>query len=234
MSRTRPTDAVGAMIGPVTGLKIGLKIGAAVLGAVALAGCGSGQIAQTSEQVAAVGGVNGGSGSVLVRDAQIEFGEKIEGANVYARGADAPLKMSIVNTGPDGDRLVSATSPAAESVTVTGDTEVPGGQVLAVEGEPAAPRRPLRPGPPRWTPPARRPHPAKARPRPRRRPPRRRPPPARPAWRARRTSCSPGCARTSGPGLTYPLVLTFERAGEIRFDVPVGNPDEPREVEKEG
>lgn len=234
MSRTRPTAAVGAMISPV----IGLKIGAAMIGVLALAGCGSGQIAQTSEQVAAVGGVNGGSGSVLVRDAQIEFGEKIEGANVYARGADAPLKMSIVNTGPDGDRLTSATSSAAESVTVTGDAEVPGGQVLAVEGEPAAAPTTAAPGATEADTPGAAevggaaPGEGEA-----------------PATTSAATpSATPGETRVAGEanivltglredvraGLTYPLVLTFERAGEIRLDVPVGNPAEPREVEKEG
>jgi hypothetical protein len=30
-------------------------------------------------------------------------------------------------------------------------------------------------------------------------------------------------------GLTYPLVLTFERAGEVRLEVPVGNATAPRE-----
>lgn len=30
-------------------------------------------------------------------------------------------------------------------------------------------------------------------------------------------------------GLTYELVLVFERAGEIRLDVPVGHPQTPRE-----
>ena len=35
-------------------------------------------------------------------------------------------------------------------------------------------------------------------------------------------------------GLTYPVVLVFERAGEIRFDVPVANPSEPREHSPSG
>jgi hypothetical protein len=30
-------------------------------------------------------------------------------------------------------------------------------------------------------------------------------------------------------GLTYPLVLVFERAGEIRLQIPVANPSEERE-----
>ena len=30
-------------------------------------------------------------------------------------------------------------------------------------------------------------------------------------------------------GLTYPLILTFERAGEVRFDIPVANPDTLRD-----
>ena len=55
--------------------------------------------------------------------------------------------MSIVNTGTEPDRLVSATSPAAASVEITGDTEIPAGRVLSIEGEPAAPAAAVRRGP---------------------------------------------------------------------------------------
>ena len=75
MSRTprfRPTGAVVA-----TG---------AVLGALALAGCGAGQITQTDTQVPAVVGANAGVGAIVVRDAYIEFGEQAQGANIYPRG----------------------------------------------------------------------------------------------------------------------------------------------------
>ena len=119
----------------------------AVLGALALAGCGAGQITQTSTQVPAVAGANAGVGAVVVRDAYIEFGEQAQGANIYPRGGAAPLKMSIVNTGIQPDRLVSASSPAAASVAISGDAEVPPGRVLLIEGGPEAPAaaRPRRP-----------------------------------------------------------------------------------------
>jgi copper(I)-binding protein len=30
-------------------------------------------------------------------------------------------------------------------------------------------------------------------------------------------------------GPTYPVVLTFERAGDVQLSIPVGNPDVPRQ-----
>lgn len=211
MSRTvriRPTGAavvIGAMIG-----------------AVALAGCSAGQVAQTSGQVAAVGGSSATVGSIAVRDAQIEFGDEVEGGVVHRAGSTAPLRMSIVNIGADADRLLSVTSPAAASVQISGDPVVPGGQVLSVDGEPEtvapgststaeprsgsgeAPATPLAPTPSAAAPVG-----------------------------AERTAqvVLTGLTSDVRVGLTYPLVLTFERAGQIRLDVPVGNPDTPREEE---
>jgi hypothetical protein len=34
-----------------------------------------------------------------------------------------------------------------------------------------------------------------------------------------------GLAEPVRAGLTYPVVLTFERAGELRLELPVANPD---------
>jgi hypothetical protein len=36
------------------------------------------------------------------------------------------------------------------------------------------------------------------------------------------------------PGLTYPVVLSFERAGDVRVDLPVANPEVPRQDEPSG
>jgi hypothetical protein len=199
--RIRPTGAA-------------LIIGA-MIGALALAGCGAGQVAQTSRQVSAVGGANATVGTIAVRDAQIEFRAEAHGGVAYARGQNAPLLMSIVNTGEAPDRLVSGSSPVASTVQISGNTEIPGGQVLLVEGEPTASAEAA---------PTAVPAPGEA--------------PATPL--APTPTASAGAGRTaqivlSGlqedirAGLTYPLVLTFERAGEVRLEVPVGNATAPRE-----
>jgi copper(I)-binding protein len=222
----------------------------AVLGAIALAGCGAGQITQTSTQAPAVVGANAAVGPIAVRDAYIEFGEGAQGANIYPRGAAAPLRMSIVNTGIQPDRLVSASSPAAASVAITGDVEVPPGRVLLIEGEPAAPApsAAARPGP--SSPP---PAPVSGVPS---------PPGNQIGGSGQEDSRAAAPAPTVAPvpapragtggaesggregqvvltgltdnvraGLTYPLVLNFEKAGQITLTVPVGFPSEPREDE---
>jgi hypothetical protein len=150
-------------------------------------------------------------------------------------GGSAPLQMWIVNEGSEIDRLLSASSPAAASVQISGETEVPGGQVLVVEGAPQAATGPAastpQPGATSTPAPG-----ATATP-----PGATAPPTATP-----RPASTPGAIGAPGeervaqmvlvglredirPGLTYPIVLVFERAGEIRFDIPVGRAEEPRE-----
>jgi copper(I)-binding protein len=240
VSRTPRFRPIGAVV--ATG---------AVLGALALAGCGAGQVTQTSAQAPAVVGANAGVGAIVVRDAYIEFGEGAQGANIYPRGGAAPLKMSIVNTGIQPDRLVSASSPAAASVAITGDAEVPPGRVLLVEGGAPAPEDPsaaARPGP--SSPP---PAPVSGVPS---------PPGNQIGGAGQESSRAAAPAPTVAPlpapragtggaeaggregqvvltgltedvraGLTYPLVLNFENAGQVTLTVPVGNPSEPREDE---
>jgi copper(I)-binding protein len=123
--RTRPTGAA-------------LAVGA-LIGALALAGCGAGQITQTSTQVSAVSGASGNAGQMGVRDVAIAFPEQApQTAAVYPRGGSAPLQMTIANAGAEPDRLVSASSPAAASVEISGATDIAGGQRVLVEGEPPA------------------------------------------------------------------------------------------------
>ncbi|TQM15798.1 copper(I)-binding protein [Pseudonocardia kunmingensis] len=198
-----------------------------LIGALALAGCGAGQITQTSDQVAAVEGANATAGQIAVRNATFEFDGPVEGDAVHAVGADAPLSMTIVNTGAELDRLVSASSPVATTVQITGDMRVSGGQALAVRGAPAAPA----------------PAPADAA----AAPGEEATPGEEPATGTTPEAAAvaplpidegtPGVANIVLSGLrediqagrTYPLVLTFERAGELRFEVPVANPDTLRE-----
>ncbi|MCE0761413.1 copper chaperone PCu(A)C [Pseudonocardia kujensis] len=112
-----------------------LAAGTAALGALLLSGCGAGQLAQTSEQVAAVGGTGGVVGDVAVRNAEIAWptGLAPTGA-VYRKGGQALVEMVIVNDGGAADRLVSASSAAGTQVVVTGEqTLAP--QLPLVSGE---------------------------------------------------------------------------------------------------
>jgi hypothetical protein len=215
--RARSTRAVVGMV--------------AALGALALVGCGAGQISQTANQQSGSEGANAGNTGntgVVVRNAVIEYSGTAADGNAYPVGGSAPLQMWIVNQGSDMDRLVSASSPAAASVQISGETEVPGGQVLVVEGAPPAATGPATstPQPGATAAPTASPT---ASPR----------PPSTPAAvgvpgenRIAQMTLV-GLREEIRPGLTYPIVLVFERAGEIRFDIPVGRPEEPREAAAE-
>lgn len=242
-----------------------LVIGA-MIGAVAVAGCGAGQITQTSEQVAAVGGAHANAGPIAVRDVAIEFSEKAGGAptaDVYPEGGDAPLTMTIVNTGATPDRLVSASSPVAESVQISGPTDIGGDQAIVVSGVPEE-----APAPAPTTAPTLAPTGTAA--------PGATTAPAAPTPTVAPTGpASPGAPRPSvgptpgaggfdpaGPGegtvedpaaidkgtqvvltgltedvrsgLTYPLTLVFEKAGSVTVNIPVTLSTAVREVEQEG
>ena len=196
----------------------------ALIAGVALAGCGAGQITQTAEQVAAVEGANAGAGQIALRNATIEFDAPVHGAAIYPAGADAPLEITIVNSGSEVDRLVAASSPIAASVQISGVLQIPGGQSLTIEGAPApAAAAPLPadaaapPAPaPGETPATTLPTPVA-------------PPPAEEAEPGAGHIVLTGLSEEIQAGRSYPLVLTFERAGEVRFDVPVANPATLRE-----
>lgn len=223
-ARTRPTRG-------------SLLIGA-MIGALALTGCGAGQVAQTAEQVAAVDGANSPYAQVVLRDAQFQFPEEAEPGAAYLRGSDAPLSLAIVNQAAEADRLLSVTSEWASSVLVVpGTVEIPGGGSVVVEGAPA-PELPTPPSgisasgtPATGTPTTGTPEgdtPASTA----------TPPPSgtlRPATTT--AEAEPGTAQIvlTGlredlrAGLTYDVVFTFERAGEIRVPVPIGTDSAPRE-----
>ncbi len=225
-------------------VRAAFAVGAAAIGALVLAGCGAGQITQTDTQVAAVGGANATVGDIAVRNAEFEYDTSAVGADIYPVGGSAPIQMSIVNFGSDADRLLAASSPAATSVQISGPTDVPGGQVLVVEGEPPAV---LPPAPAGATP--------DATPAPEQGPVATATPQATAEPAATPTAATPGEPPTIVPGApagepatpagttvvltglhealqvgpTYQVVLTFERAGDVPVDVPVGNPGTPRQ-----
>jgi copper(I)-binding protein len=112
-------------------------VGAFVLaGALALSGCGSGQLAQTSGQGAAVNGTDAQVGDIVIRDMEIVYPPRpASPAAPYPRGGTAQLNFGIVNEGPVVDRLVRVTSPAATAVVVGGDASLPKDILLVGGGE---------------------------------------------------------------------------------------------------
>lgn len=224
MSRTRPT----------------ILLAGALAGALALAGCGAGQVANTSEQLANAPGANVATGPMSVRDAVIVYGDSVEGP-VWARGDSAPLRMTLVNDGTETDRLVSASSPFAQSVELSGDLEVSSGTALFIEGEgggaSAAAGSSGAATTPTVAPSAAVADPAAAP----------APPAAAPTTAPAATPAPSGTAPPSEDasivltgltddiraGVSYPVTLVFERAGELTLDVPVDNPEEPREVSED-
>ena len=89
--------------------------GLVVVGGLALAGCGAGQVAQTAQDKPTVDGQMAQIGPIAIRDAALEYPP----GGVYERGTDARLRMTIVNSGVSPDSLVSASSPAATAVTIS-------------------------------------------------------------------------------------------------------------------
>lgn len=89
--------------------------GLVVVGGLALAGCGAGQIAQTAQDMPTVDGQMAQIGPIAIRDAALEYPP----GGVYESGTDARLRMVIVNSGVASDSLVSVSSAAATSVTIS-------------------------------------------------------------------------------------------------------------------
>jgi copper(I)-binding protein len=130
----------GARRGPVRVIVVGAVVG------MALAGCGAGQIAQTAYQASASGGAMVTLNGIAVRDAQIAYGGPVEAENVYSVGESAPVDMYIINQSPTNDRLLSATSPVAASVEVSGQTDLPAGLLMIVGGSAAGTAGQTQPG----------------------------------------------------------------------------------------
>jgi len=97
----------------------------ALLGVV---GCSAGQVAQTAEMEPAVNGNMGQVGDLKLRDVMVAFPENGE---PYRVGEEAPLLLTIANTGGEGDELVGVTSPAGE-VEIIGNAKIPARTALQV------------------------------------------------------------------------------------------------------
>ena len=232
-----------------------LLVAVAVASTVVLAGCAAGQVAQTAYQANSATGATVTTNGIAIRDAQIAFPDAAEGtqtAAVYRAGGTAPVEMHVINQGTQPDRLVSASSPVAGSVTVGGQTDLPAGTVMVVGSEsgtggqsapgstePSAaspvgsPEASSSPAPtnsaleppdtsPTGSASASGEAPVAGL----------QPPPAigevDPSTRFAQVELT-GLREDIQAGLSYEIVLTFERAGQVRVMLPVGYPSSPRE-----
>jgi copper(I)-binding protein len=94
--------------------------------ALALVGCGAGQITQTASQVTAVDGAHGDVGTnIALRDVLIPYPPSSHGT--YPAGSSVPVLLTIANQGASADELIAVTSPAASQVLVLGTTTIPPG-----------------------------------------------------------------------------------------------------------
>ena len=115
------------------------KIGLVALTAVALTGCGAGQISQMATQEPAVNGNKVTVNNVALRDIRMQA---VQTGDYLQPGRTVDLVLVAVNQSPDvADRLVGVTSDIG-TVTVSGDARLPAGGMLFVgtpDGEKVAP-----------------------------------------------------------------------------------------------
>jgi hypothetical protein len=103
-----------------------------LVAAMALSGCGAGQISQTAMQEPSVNGTSATVGNIALRNVQLRAAQKTDQVQP---GSSVDLLFVAANLSPDrDDRLVSITSDVG-IVALSGDTTVPAGGVLVV-GEP--------------------------------------------------------------------------------------------------
>jgi periplasmic copper chaperone A len=238
-----------------------LMIGA-VVGSVVLGGCAAGQVAQTAYQANSSTGATVNQNGLAIRDAQVAFGDAPEGAAIHPKGGTAPTEMHIVNQSTQNDRLVSASSPVAASVQISGQTDLPAGVSMVVGGESATggqsapgsaepsaepPLDATLAGGPSETnpaaPPSQNNEPSDTSPTGAANPTGEapaaglQPPPAiksvAPSTRYAQIVLT-GLREDIRAGLSYEIDLTFERAGVVRVMLPVGYPASPREASENG
>ncbi|ADJ50372.1 hypothetical protein AMES_8546 [Amycolatopsis mediterranei S699] len=99
-------------------------LGAGVLAlgaALALAGCGAGQITQTASQQPAVNGTHAQVKTIDLRNAAVQYPKSGPG---YPAGATPALTLTIVNRGGQDDSLVSVTTEDGTQATIAGSKTV--------------------------------------------------------------------------------------------------------------
>jgi copper(I)-binding protein len=107
--------------------------------AVALSGCGAGQVSQMATQEPAVNGTSVNVGPIALRNIHLRAAQSTD---YVQRGRDAELLFVAVNGSPDvNDKLVSITSDVG-TASLSGDTTIPANGVLVV-GKPDGQPEPL-------------------------------------------------------------------------------------------
>jgi copper(I)-binding protein len=207
-------------------LTTGLVAGVVALG---IAGCSSGQVTQTDSVQPAVNGNQGNVGDVALRDVLVAYPE----SGAYDMGDDAPLTLTIVNTGGMDDELTSVSSPAATKVELMGKGALParsGLQVIIPE-EPTETSEPAtsEPSATESAPPSESSEPSSET-----------SAPETTSSEPSETETAPedvgtmslvltGLTKDLPIGKNVPVTFVFAKAGEITLNVPIASPDEVRE-----
>ncbi|OBK79037.1 hypothetical protein [Mycobacterium sp. 1274761.0] len=106
-----------------------VALAACALAAVSLSGCGAGQISQTATQQAAVDGTAATVGNIALRNVFLRATQK---SDFVQPGTEVELLFVASNQSPDtNDKLTSITSDYG-TVSLSGDTSLPAGDVLEV------------------------------------------------------------------------------------------------------
>jgi periplasmic copper chaperone A len=110
-------------------LTVAARIVACCAAALALVGCGAGQITQTDSQVSAVDGAFGNVGNAIaLRNVLIPYPHNQQGT--YPAGSAVPVLFTIINQGNSADELIAVTSPAASQALVLGTRQIPPGTTV--------------------------------------------------------------------------------------------------------
>lgn len=178
---------------------------ASAVAALAVAGCGAGQTAQTAIQVAPVNGAQGDVGPISLRNALLAYPE--DGGS-WDSGEDVSLSLTIANAGDVADELVAVRSPAATEVVVQGTTVLPGGTAVSTTFDEGAAAAAAGSGPSR--------------------------PPGAPVDSDELSIVLTDLTGPIRPGLPTYVTFLFRDAGELELRVPVSNPEGPRAESGEG
>lgn len=109
--------------------RLGALAACGLAAAIALTGCGAGQISQVATQEPAVNGVNANAGWVALRNVHLRAPQTTD---YVEPGSDVELLFVASNESPDrNDRLVSITTDIG-TVSLSGDRALPAGGVLVV------------------------------------------------------------------------------------------------------
>ncbi len=102
---------------------------AALIGAVALSGCGTGQLSQTASMESAVDGSQAVLNNVALRNVRIQAQQN---RDYLQPGTTVDLVLVVINQSPDvSDKLMGIATDIGK-VTVTGDATLPAGGTLFV------------------------------------------------------------------------------------------------------